>query len=73
MVTPRAPLAVPLALALAACNGSGGGENPVSEGEAAALDEAAKMLDEKRLPEGALPQVDAPAPTPTETSETTTR
>lgn len=34
----------------------------VSEGEEAALDEAAKMLDAQRLPEGALPDVDPPAP-----------
>ena len=34
----------------------------MSEGEARALDEAAKMLDAQRLPEGALPDVDPPAP-----------
>ena len=78
MTTPRAPLAISLAVALAACNGSGGNASPVSEGEAAALDEAAKMLDEKRLPEGALPEfdapeVDAPAPTPTDTNDPATR
>jgi len=33
----------------------------VSEGEEAALDEAAKMLDAQRLPQGALPDVDPPA------------
>ena len=32
----------------------------VSEGEEAALDEAAKMLDAQRLPQGALPDVDPP-------------
>ncbi|MDY7097024.1 MAG: hypothetical protein SXU28_02680 [Pseudomonadota bacterium] len=52
-----------LTLLMSACDGgsgSGAGPGAVSEGEAQALDEAAKMLDEKRLPEGALPDVDAP-------------
>lgn len=40
----------------------------VSEGEDAALEEAAKMLDAQRLPEGALPQVDPP---PADTPEGT--
>jgi hypothetical protein len=31
----------------------------VSKGEAEALDEAASMLDETRIPEGALPEVEA--------------
>ncbi|MEO0462769.1 MAG: hypothetical protein AAF127_06540 [Pseudomonadota bacterium] len=50
-------------ITLTACDsaGSGGGAaGGVTEGEARALDEAAKMLDEKRLPEGALPDVDPP-------------
>lgn len=44
------------ALLLSACD-AGGGSAPgaVSEGEARALDEAAEMLDERRLPEGVLP------------------
>lgn len=47
------------ALLLCACDGSGGAGGPgaVSEGEARALDEAAEMLEERRLPEGALPPV----------------
>ncbi|MEM7688620.1 MAG: hypothetical protein AAF291_06335 [Pseudomonadota bacterium] len=53
--------------ALSACDDAAGDANPpgaVSEGEAAALDEAAKMLDDQRLPQGALPDVDPPAPAP---------
>ena len=53
-------------LPLAACDTAPDAAPPgaVSEGEAAALDEAASMLDEQRLPEGVLPEVDAPdAPT----------
>lgn len=44
-------------LLLAACDAAGGGGGPgaVSEGEARALDEAAEMLEERRLPEGAIP------------------
>jgi hypothetical protein len=58
---PRWPLAAAMALALAAC-GSEGADPPgvVSPGEAKALDEAAEMLDERRLPPEALP-TDAPA------------
>ena len=54
---PRAlPLAAALAFALTAC-GSGEADVPsaVSPGEAKALDEAAAMLDERRLPPEALP------------------
>lgn len=41
---------------LAACGGGGNtGAGAVSEGEARALDEAAEMLEERRLPDGALP------------------
>ncbi|WP_298307029.1 hypothetical protein [uncultured Erythrobacter sp.] len=49
-------------LLLAACDGSGGAEGPgsVSVDEAKALDEAAEMLEERRLPEGALPPVSTP-------------
>jgi hypothetical protein len=56
---PAAALA--LALALAAC-GSEAARDPgaVSPGEAKALDEAAQMFDERRLPTDALP-TDAPA------------
>lgn len=52
-------------LCLSACDSAGDEAVPagaVSEGEAAALDEAAKMLDEQRLPEGVLPDLDPPAP-----------
>ncbi len=50
-----------IAIPLAAC-GSSGGSAPgaVSEGEAEALEEAAEMLDERRLPEGTLPPVGLP-------------
>lgn len=49
-------------LILAACDTSGGSApGAVSEGEARALEEAAEMLDERRLPEGTLPPIDAPA------------
>ena len=64
------------AVALSACGSEAdtlAGPGAVSEGEARALDEAAKMLDEKRLPEGALPDVDPPAPgARTDASPTTT-
>jgi hypothetical protein len=67
---PRLPLAAALALALplalAAC-GSEGADPPgvVSPGEAKALDEAAEMLEERRLPPEALP-TDAPTDAPAE-------
>ncbi|MEM6856956.1 MAG: hypothetical protein AAF559_03720 [Pseudomonadota bacterium] len=51
------------ALAVSACSGENetpAGPGAVSEGEARALDEAAKMLDAQRLPEGALPDVEQP-------------
>lgn len=58
----RAPiLAAVLALTLAACGSEEAREaGAVSPGEAKALDEAASMLDERRLPPEALP-TDAPA------------
>ncbi|MEL6529613.1 MAG: hypothetical protein AAGK01_02180 [Pseudomonadota bacterium] len=56
-------------LALAACDRTGGtGPGGVSEGEAQALEDAAEMLDERRLPEEALPQIEGP---PIEGSEST--
>lgn len=63
----RAPiLAAALALVLAAC-GSEQARDPgaVSPGEAKALDDAASMLDERRLPPEALP-TDAPTAPPAE-------
>ena len=60
----RAPiLAAALALVLAAC-GSEQARDPgaVSPGEAKALDDAASMLDERRLPPEALPTVAPTAP-----------
>lgn len=62
-------------LPLAACDSGPSGAAPpgaVSEGEEAALDEAARMLDGQRLPEGVLPEVEPPAETSTETSGTQT-
>lgn len=63
------------AVAISACDSGGNGANAgpgaVSEGEARALDEAASMLDEKRLPEGALPDVDPPAEAADNTGEDT--
>ena len=73
----RSALAVLLlGLTLTACNDSGGtGPGGVSEGEAQALDEAAEMLDARRLPEGTLPTVATPPSDPdadpTETAEVT--
>ena len=43
------------------------GPGGVTVGEARALDEAAEMLDEQRLPEDALPAGEEPSPAPTET------
>jgi hypothetical protein len=62
-------------LLLAACgpNDTDPGPGGVTVGEARALDEAAEMLDEQRLPAEALPpgtQADeTPAPEPAETPE----
>lgn len=49
--------AATLGALLTACSNSGNdpAATGISEGEARALDEAAEMLDEKRLPEGAIP------------------
>ena len=45
-------------LLLASCDGAGTADGPgsVSVDEAKALDDAAEMLEERRLPEGALPE-----------------
>lgn len=54
----RLALAAPFMLLLCACDNAGSdGAGAVSEGEARALDEAAEMLEERRLPEGAIPPV----------------
>jgi len=62
------------ALLLAGCgpNDTDPGPGGVTVGEARALDEAAEMLDEQRLPAEALPATAQPSatPTPVETSET---
>ncbi len=56
-----------LALALAACGEEGAREaGGVSAGEAKALEDAASMLDERRLPPEALPS-DAPGNAPSAT------
>jgi len=57
--------------ALAACDSSGGSApGAVSQGEAQALEEAAEMLDERRLPEGTLSPV-GPAAEPEAGAEST--
>ncbi len=62
------------ALAVSACGGgtaddAGNAPGAISEGEADALDKAASMLDEKRLPEGALPEIDPEASADAEAPE----
>lgn len=60
------PLALALALGLAACGSEQASDaGAVSPGEAKALDDAASMLDERRLPPEALP-TDASTEAPTE-------
>lgn len=66
------PTVCAASLALAACgpNDNDPGPGGVTVGEARALDEAAAMLDEQRLPKGAIPSERAiPPPEPTETPE----
>lgn len=59
---PRWLIAAGLALTLAACGGEGArAPGGVSAGEAKALEDAAAMLDERRLPPEALPS-ETPAP-----------
>lgn len=54
-----------LVLTLAACGGEQArAPGEVSEGEAKALEEAASMLDERRLPPEALPPEGGPEPAP---------
>jgi len=69
----RWPIAVCLALCLAACGDEGASApGEVSPGEAKALEDAASMLDERRLPPEAVPAepltdvpVDPEPPAPT--------
>jgi hypothetical protein len=63
---PRPILAATLALALAGCGEEGAKvRGGVSPGEAKALDDAAAMLEARRLPPEAIPTDAAPAlPTP---------
>jgi hypothetical protein len=57
-----AAIAAALAIAVTACDGSSQQNAPgaVSEGEAKALEDAADMLDEQRLPDGVLPVIETP-------------
>jgi hypothetical protein len=59
-------LALSAASFLAGCgpNDNDSGPGGVTVGEARALDEAAEMLDEQRLPEGTLPPASEPSPQP---------
>lgn len=67
---PRWPIAAGLALTLAACGGEGASApGGVSPGEAKALEDAASMLDERRLPPGALAN-EAEVPVETAPGET---
>jgi hypothetical protein len=61
----RLPVITGFALALAACGGEqASAPGAVSPGEAKALEEAAAMLDERKLPPEALPPEAAPAEIP---------
>ena len=64
---PRLALASALALTLAACGSADDarGAGGVTAGEARALDEAAEMLEQRRLP----PEAFEPAPAPEATPE----
>lgn len=59
-----------LVLALAACGSSEPGPGGVTANEAAALDEAAAMVESQRLPEGAAKAPDATAPVGAESAPT---
>jgi len=61
-IAPRLLIALAAALGLAACGADrASAPGAVSEGEAKALDKAAAMLDQRRLPPDALPAEPAPA------------
>lgn len=69
---PLRPFAAPLALlALAGCGPSENHPGPggVTVGEAQALDEAAEMIEQRRLPPEALPAEPASGAQPTEAGE----
>lgn len=59
----RLLIAASLACMLAACGGDGpDAPGAVSQGEAEALEQAAEMLDQRRLPPEALPPEASPPP-----------
>jgi hypothetical protein len=61
-----------LALTLAACGGEAArAPSAISAGEAKALEEAAEMLDQRRLPPKALPPEATPGPVSAATAEMT--
>ena len=69
----RPILALAMLSGLCACGDADGGQPPagVSVGEQKALEEAAEMLEQRRLPEDALPADDSrPAPLPPKPAET---
>ncbi len=61
-----------MAAAISACSSERGDTGPgaVSEGEAKALQEAAEMLDERQLPQEALPHQPTADPSPRMTDST---
>ena len=61
--------AVFFVLALAACGSNEPGLGGVTANEAAALDDAAAMVESQRLPEGAARAADAGAPAGTESAQ----
>jgi len=66
------PLALPILALLAGCGPSDSDPGPggVTVGEAKALDEAAEMLEQRRLPPEALPET-APSASPSPTTAAT--
>ena len=65
---PASVLLLTPVLLLGACSGSNSDSSAapggVSAGEARALDEAAQMIDDQRLPAGAVPSAQPPAASP---------
>ena len=68
-IGPRGALAAALLLASCGPNDTDPGPGGVTVGEARALDEAAEMLDEQRLPAEALPPTADPSATPSPQAE----